>query len=270
MKKIYQKILNFPQMVNQKILNAPLNNAVDNFDAQDGVRSYTKSIYQLLSLVAFITMELAIISGAVNYFTDPATSGLGKLGTVLTALVLMYSAFPIANIIRSRGESLGNSHNGMVEFIFKDFVTTNIKILGEVAAIGAFVSAVCFGLSFVFDTNLYSAASGTSLLAGLAWLANLPMQALNTLLSTLQLGLISDVIKQITSFNMESAQIFTGDMKWNYHDLFLVAGGFINTLVVLVVLYVNLAIYNMLYNMVATFSKWIQNPCIPISTKNRS
>ena len=144
MKKIYQQILDFPQMVNQKVFNAQLNTAVDKFDSQDGVRSYTKSIYQILSLIVLITMEVAVIKGAMAYFTDAASTGLGKAGSVLTTLVLLYSAFPIAHIIRSRGESLGGSHNGIVTFIFKDFVTTNIKILGEVAAVGAFIGATCF------------------------------------------------------------------------------------------------------------------------------
>ena len=156
MKKIYQQILDFPQMVNQKVFNAQLNTAVDKFDSQDGVRSYTKSIYQILSLIVLITMEVAVIKGAMAYFTDAASTGLGKAGSVLTTLVLVYSAFPIAHIIRSRGESLGGSHNGIVTFIFKDFVTTNIKILGEVAAVGAFIGATCFTLSFVFDTNLFT------------------------------------------------------------------------------------------------------------------
>ncbi|MEI6152335.1 MAG: hypothetical protein WCQ10_07395, partial [Chitinophagia bacterium] len=96
MKKIYQQILDFPQMVNQKVLNAQLNSAVDNFDSQNGVRSYTKSIYQILSIVVFISMEITIIHGAMGYFTDAASTGLGKAGSVLTTLLLIYSAFPIA------------------------------------------------------------------------------------------------------------------------------------------------------------------------------
>jgi len=60
MKKIYQQILDFPQMVNQKVLNAQLNAAVDNFDSQHGVRSYTKSIYQIVSMAVFILMEILL------------------------------------------------------------------------------------------------------------------------------------------------------------------------------------------------------------------
>ena len=66
-------------------------------------------------------MEVAIIHGAMAYFTGATTTGLAKLGSVLTTILLVYATFPIAHIIRARGESLGASHNGMVSFIFKDF-----------------------------------------------------------------------------------------------------------------------------------------------------
>ncbi len=56
MKKIYQTLLDFPGMVNQKIMNAELNTAVSNFDSQGGIRSYTASIYQLLSLLVLLSM----------------------------------------------------------------------------------------------------------------------------------------------------------------------------------------------------------------------
>jgi hypothetical protein len=267
MKKIYQQILDFPQMVNQKVLNAQLNAAVDNFDSQHGVRSYTKSIYQIVSMAVFILMEVAIIHGAMTYFSNPAT-GLAKLGSVLTTLLLVYSAFPIAHIIRARGESLGASHNGMVGFIFKDFVTTNIRIVGEVAAVGAFIGACCFTLSFVFDSNLYNAAAEVPLSA-VSGVAGLPMDGLNTLFNALKLEYLTTVLHTFTGFKMAGTQNFTGDMLWNINDVLLVGGAFVNVVAGLVVLYVNLAIYHFLYSIVANFIKWIQSPSIPISMKSK-
>jgi len=58
MKKIYQTLLDFPGMVNQKIMNAELNAAVSNFDSQGGIRSYTASIYQLISLLVLLSWRL--------------------------------------------------------------------------------------------------------------------------------------------------------------------------------------------------------------------
>jgi hypothetical protein len=268
MKKIYHQILDFPQMVNQKVLNAQLNAAVDNFDSQNGVRSYTKSIYQILSIVVFIIMEVAIIHGAMAYFTGATNTGLAKLGSVLTTILLIYSAFPIAHIIRARGESLGASHNGMVSFIFKDLVTTNIRILGEVAAVGAFIGACCFTISFLLDNNLYNATTEVPLTA-ISGVAGLPMQGLGNLFSALKLDYLTSVLNSFSAWKMGGTQSFTGDMLWNINDLLLVGGAFVNVAWGLAILYINLAIYHFLYNIVSNFIKWIQSPSIPISMKSK-
>lgn len=269
MKKIYQQILDFPGMVNQKIMNADLNSAVSNFNSNSGIRSYTASVYQLLAVLVLLSMEFAIIQGAIDFMSSADNSGLAKIGSVFTSLLLMYSAFPIAHIIRSRGESLGASHNGMVGFVFKDFVTTNLLLLGEVAAVSGFICATCFGLSFLFDNNLYCACISSSMLGVVGWVSALPMDGLNTLLSTLHLDFISKVMADITSFRLDDSSSFNGDMMWNRHDLLLLGGAYINVMLGLAVVYVNLAIYNYLYNMIETFSKWLQSPSLPFSTKNK-
>jgi hypothetical protein len=268
MKKIYQQILDFPQMVNQKVLNAQLNAAVDNFDAQNGVRAYTKWVYQILSIVVFIIMEVAIINGAMTYFTAATSTGLAKIGSVLTTLLLIYSVFPIAHIIRARGESLGASHHGMVGFIFKDLVTTNIRILGEVAAVVAFIGACCFSLSFLFDTNLYNAATEVPL-SGISGVAGLPMQGLSNLFSALKLDFLTGVLNSFSAWKMGATQSFTGDMLWNINDVLFVGGAFLNVAWGLVILYINLAIYHFLYSIVSNFIKWIQSPSLPVSMKTK-
>lgn len=268
MKKIYQTLLDFPGMVNQKIMNAELNSAVSNFDSQGGIRSYTASIYQLISLLVLLSMEVSVIMGAIDFMGSEAT-GLAKAGSILTTVLMMYSAFPISHIIRSRGESLGNSHNGMVGFMFKDFVTTNLLMLGEIAAVSGFICATCFGLSFLFDNNLYCACLSASMLDVVSWVTTLPMDGLNALLSALRLDFLSGVIANVTSFRLDDAGNFNGDMLWNRHDLLMVGGAYINVMLGLAVVYVNLAIYNYVYGLVDSLSKWLQSPTLPISMKNK-
>lgn len=266
-------MIDFPGMVNQKIMNAELNTAVANFDSQSGLKSYIKTIYQVLAVVVLLTMEVAIIAGALDCISDDKCSAMSKIGSIVTSLLLLYSAFPIAHIIRSRGEALGDSKSAIVGFWFKDFVIANIRILGEVAAVSAFVAATCVGLSFLFDASLYNASTTSNLLggSGLASLTSLPMEALNNLLSALKLDYLSDFLANITAMRFGSEPNgLLGDMKWYRNDLLMVAGGFINVMIGLAIMYVNIAIYNFLYGMVETFSKWIQNPSLPISTKNRS
>jgi len=268
MKKIYQTLLDFPGMVNQKIMNAELNTAVSNFDSQGGIRSYTASIYQLLSLLVLLSMEIAIIMGAMDFMGSDA-SGLAKAGSMLTTVLMMYSAFPIAHIIRSRGESLGASHNGMVGFMFKDFVTTNLLMLGEIAAVSGFICATCFSLSFLFDSDLYCVCMNSSMLGVVGWVTTLPMDGLNALLAALRLDYLSGVIANVTAFRLNDAATFNGDMLWNRHDLLLVGGAYVNVMLGLAVVYVNLAIYNYMFGLVDSLSKWIQSPTLPVSMKSK-
>jgi hypothetical protein len=156
----------------------------------------------------------------------------------------------------------------MVTFLFKDVVTTNIKILGEVAAVGAFIGAACLTFSFVFDTNLYNASTGTAF-STISGLSGLPMQGLTNLFAALKLDYLTEVLNNLSSWTMASGQNFTGDMLWNINDLFLVAGAFVNVALGLAYLYVNLAIYHFLYTMVSNFIKWIQSPSLPIAMKTK-
>ena len=268
MKKMYQTLIDFPGMVNQKIMNAELNTAVANFDSQGGIRSYTASIYQLVSLLVLLSMEVDIIMGAMDFMGSDA-SGLAKAGSILTTVLMMYSAFPIAHIIRSRGESLGATHNGMVGYMFKDFVTTNLLMLGEIAAVSGFICATCLGLSFLFDSTLYCFCMNSSMLGVVGWVTSLPMDGLNALLAALRLDYLSGVIANVTAIRLDEAATFNGDMLWNRHDLILVGGAYINVILGLAVVYVNLAVYKYMFGLVDSLSKWLQNPTLPVSMKNK-
>jgi len=62
---------------------------------------------------------------------------------------------------------------------------------------------------------------------------------------------------------------FDGDMKWNANHLVALAGGFVNVLIGLALMYVNLAIYGYLYGIVESLTAWVANPSLPISMKNK-
>ncbi|MFM7639726.1 MAG: hypothetical protein ACKO67_08375 [Bacteroidota bacterium] len=268
MNKIYSYILDFPGMVNQKILNARLNAEIEQFDSSQGFKSYVRCLYQWLSVLVFLSMEWSILRQLMDYFSSDA-SGLAKAFSVITAAIMLYMAFPIAHVIRSRGESLGSSGSGMVNFLFRDFVTTNIRILGETAAIVGVCALGCRAMGFIVDNNLFCASVGIDLLANFAWTASLPMQGLNDLLGLLQLDAISNALNTLMSFNMADAAEFDGDMKWNAHHLVALAGGFVNVLMGLALMYVNLAIYGYLYGIVESLTAWVANPSLPISMKNK-
>lgn len=264
MNKIFNQVLDFPQMVNQKIFNAKLNSVVTGFDSEGGIRCYVKTIYQIAALMVFLLMEYAIIMGAVDFFQNSDAGALGKIGSVLTILLLVWSAFPIANVIRSRGDSMGGAHNGMVEFVFKDFVLTNIRIIGEVIAITGLFVAFVATLSFVFDTSLFSTV-GDSMLSSVSSLYELPGAAVAELTSMIHLDYISDQLSAFAAYKLDTYQSL-GD-GWNLSNLGMVANSYINVIIGLAILYVNLAIYSFLYSLVAALVNFIPRLAIPISMK---
>jgi len=267
MNKIFSQILDFPQKVNQKFFNAKLNSVVGDFDSQSGVRSYVKIIYQIAALVVLFAIEYAIITSALDYFQNSDTSALGKAGSVLTFILLAYSAFPIANVIRSRGDSLGGAHNGMVEFVFKDFVLTNIKIVGEVIAITGLFVAFVSTLSFLFDTSLLNSSGGDGMLDSISPLYALPGAAIAELTSMVHLNYISDQLSAFATYKLDTVQNLGNG--WNLGNLGMVANSYINVIIGLAVLYVNLAIYRFLYNIIAALVNFIPRLAIPLSISNK-
>ncbi len=267
MNKIFSQVLDFPQKVNQKFFNAKLNSVVGDFDSQSGVRSYVKIIYQIAALVVLFAIEYAIITIALDYFQNSDASALGKAGSVLTFILLAYSAFPISNVIRLRGDSLGGAHNGMVEFVFKDFVLTNIKIVGEVIAITGLFVAFVSTLSFLFDTSLLNSSGGDGMLDSIIPLYALPGAAIAELTSMVHLNYISDQLSAFATYKLDTAQNLGNG--WNLGNLGMVANSYINVIIGLAVLYVNLAIYRFLYNIIAALVNFIPRLAIPLSISNK-
>jgi len=267
MNKIFNQILDFPQMVNQKIFNSKLNSVVDDFDSQNGIRFYVKTIYQVAALIVLLVMEYAIIMGALDYFQNLEATVLGKVGSALTFILLAYSAFPIANVIRSRGDSLGGTHNGMVEFIFKDFVLTNIRIVGEVVAITGLFVAFTSTLSFLFDSALMN-SSGDSMMGSISSFYALPANALSELLSMVRLDYLSDQLNSFVTYKLGSTQDFGNG--WNLYNLGMLTNSYINVIIGLAALYVNLAIYKFLYSIVAALVNFVPRLAIPLSITNKN
>ncbi len=270
MKKIIQQVLDFPQSVNQQIFKGRINDAVDSFDGQNGVRSYVSSIYEYIAFAVFVWMEYNLLMAAFTYLTGTAT-GIEKAGSLLTIALLILSAFPIAQLIRARGNSFNSSHNGMVSFVFKDFVKTNIRLVGEVVAIMALFSAFNFTLSFLMDQDLFNpATSGANLLSPMAPLATLPMDLLAGIMAHFKFDGITGMINGAMAYRMDnSAGIYYGNFVWDVRDWALVLGSYVNVMVGLIMMYISLAIYGYIYGIISSVIAWIANPSFPISMRNK-
>jgi hypothetical protein len=70
-----------------------------------------------------------------------------------------------------------------------------------------------------------------------------------------------------SGFVLDSAQDSSG---WSKANLVMVTNSYINVIIGLAVLYVNLAIYNFLYSVVAALVSFIPKLAIPIAIRNKS
>jgi len=265
MKQLFNSILDLPGMVNQRVMNARLNSEIDSFDSASGFGSHVKTLYQWFSILALLSIEWVVINGAMEYFQSDA-SGLSKVGSAITTLLLIYSAFPIAHIIRKHGESLGDGYSGMVNFIFRDFVLTNIRIVGESTAVAGFIGAVALTLSWAMDHDLYMGMS-MGVLSILGNFGSMPMDGLAALLGMLQLSMIADYMSSVMNFSVGGGTHFGGDFTWWREDILTVVGSYISVMMGLAAMYINLAIYGYLYGLVSTLAGWIKSPHIPIKNK---
>ena len=118
MEKIINQILDLPQMFNQKL---PMNCFYEMMDNSEGsVSGWTGKIFKVGALVVLVGMLYSVVNGGMDAVNG--ADGVGKVAAVLCTLILIYAAFPIAQVVRSAGDSLAASKSGMVDFVFKDVV----------------------------------------------------------------------------------------------------------------------------------------------------
>jgi hypothetical protein len=261
-----KQVLDFPSMVNQKIMQGKLNIGLSNFNSKDGIRCYVKYFYQLAALVFFILMEYTVITNAIDYFSDSSAGMLAKIGSVLSFVLFAYAAFPMAQVIRTHGDSFHTEHKSMVEFVFKDFVLTNIRIMGEIIALSALFGALNTVFAFVFDADLLT-ANGTSLMDMLNPIYTIPISALSGILESLDLYFLSSFINSFYDLSLNS-QLGTNN-GYSFFELVIIAYSFFNVIIGLAIMYVNIAIYRFLYTVVEKIVKFIPNFHIPIGIKNK-
>jgi hypothetical protein len=268
MNNLLNKLFEIPGMVNQKIMTSKVNAEVERFDSKEGAGNYVAMIYKWGALAGLLLAEYAIIRSAYTYFTSGGNSAAASIGSVLTTVLLIASAFPVAHIVRSRGEALGQSYSSMVPFVFGDFIKTNIRITGEIAAVWGLFAAFIQTLSFLFDNTLFSAGY-VAITDQLSDLYNMPLYLLHEVLGIFRLNMVTELLADAMSFRLNTEGNYNGDFMWNAHHIAGVAGAYINVLIGLAFMYVNLAVYGFLYNIVSSLIKWVSSPSIPLSIRNK-
>jgi hypothetical protein len=260
MENIINQVLDLPAMVNSKLPKNTFNECIDG--SENSVKGWVGLIYKAFALVFLLTMLYGVIMGGIESLTGEGDA-LSKVGSVLSILILIYAAFPLAQIIRNAGDSLASSSSGIISFIFKDVVVTNIRAVGYLTALSAFFGAVVLTVSYVLNAEVFTYGAG--LMGGLDSMTAMPMGILEMLLGTIGMGEVSEIISGL--YQMDFMGSASGSVQgWTLEGLGALALNYVAVLVMLIQLFISLAVYHFIYGLAETFVNWIKGPYLPFKS----
>ncbi len=256
MEKIINQILDLPQMINQKLPKNCFNEMMDN--SEGSVSDWTGKIFKVGALVVLVGMLVSVFTGGMDAVNGADVAG--KVAAGLCTLILIYAAFPIAQVVRSAGDSLAASKSSMVEFFFKDFIVANIKALGHITALAALFGAICTTVGWVLG------ADGMSISAGLYDSFNysyaLPVDAMAAFMGMLGLEFVGGFIADFFSWDIT----VDGAAGFDLEGIVIIGKEYIQVVIILANLYVALAFYHFFYGILSTFFNWIKSPYLPFKS----
>lgn len=270
MNKIIDQILGYAGKLNQIILVPKVTGNLDGFDSRNGVRFYFVRVFQFLSLFALALMLYLTVRSFMDYWKGDHTS-MEKVASVITLLICLYAAFPLSQVIRSRGESLDQEHSGMPGFLLNDFVKMTIRLVGELAALSLFFSACCNTIALIFKSSAFVHIDAAGFLSAMTELSAALTAAVaglaHSLLSFFHVNVDFSGFLSVSSVNIDGT---TWAPVWSSGNLLDLLMNFVSVIMALVTMYITLAAYHYVYAMGAALLKWLSSPTLPVSVRNRS
>lgn len=258
MDKIINRILDFPQMVNSILPKNNFNAMMEG--SESSISGWTGTFFKVGALVVLIGMLLTVGGGGLEAING-SEGALGKVSAGLCTIVLLYAAFPIAQVIRSAGDSLAASKSGMVDFFFKDVIVAHIKALGHITALVALFGAICSTIGWILGSEGMS--MGADLYGGFAVAYALPIDAMAAFMSMLGLEFVGGIIEGFFNWDVTGSEA----AGYNLEGALAVGWEFVQVAIILAKLYVALAFYHFFWGVLNTFFNWIKSPSLPFKSK---
>lgn len=256
MEKIINQILDLPQMLNQKLPKNCFNEMMDN--SEGSVSDWTGKIFKVGALVVLVGMLFSVFNNGMEAVSG--AEGIGKVSAGLCALILIYAAFPIAQVVRSAGDSLAGAKSSMVDFVFKDLVVASIKVVGHIAALTALFGAICSTVAWILNGS--GMTIGVEMIGVFDYLYTLPVDAMSAFLGMLGLGFVDVIIGNFMNWDLTGSEV-TG---YNPESAVAVGWEFAQVVLILAKLYVVLAFYHFFWGVLNTFFNWIKSPYLPFKS----
>jgi len=256
MEKIINQILDLPQMLNQKLPKNCFNEMMDN--SEGSVSDWTGKIFKVGALVVLVGMVMSVVNGGLDAVNG--ADGIGKVAAGLCTLILIYAAFPIAQVVRSAGDSLAASKSSMVDFFFKDFIVANIKALGHITALVALFGAICSTVGWVLNAD--GMTMGADLYDSFAYSYALPIDAMAAFMGMLGLEFVGGFIADFFSWDVTGSEA----SGYNLEGALAVGWEYVQVVIILAQLYVALAFYHFFFGILSSLFNWIKSPYLPFKS----
>lgn len=252
-------IIDFPKLVNDKLPMNCWNSCMD--DSEGNLAKWAGEVFRV---GAFVTLAYSLCATISILWTGGMGEGAQEMvGSLLGMLLFAYAAFPIAQVVRSAGESVGSSKSDTVTLIFHDIPVATIKALGHILALVALFGALAAGVSAVTNGWLdMSGAANTDWTTNFDYWYSVPTDAMTTLMGLLGLEFVGGLITDFMSWSG-----YTTTESGYLGGLIGAAWQFVNVAIILAQLYLTLAFYKFFWGILSTFFNFIKNPYLPFRNK---
>ena len=259
MEKYLNMIIDFPKLVNDKLPMNCWNSCMD--DSEGNLAKWAGEVFRV---GAFVTLAYSLCATVSILWTGGMGEGAQEIvGSLLGMLLFAYAAFPIAQVVRSAGESVGSSKSDTVTLIFHDIPVATIKALGHILALVALFGALAAGVSAVTNGWLdMSGAANTDWTTNFDYWYSVPTDAMTTLMGLLGLEFVGGLITDFMSWSG-----YTTTESGYLGGLIGAAWQFVNVAIILAQLYLTLAFYKFFWGILSTFFNFIKNPYLPFRNK---
>jgi len=265
-KKYLDQVMDLPKMVNEKLPMNHWNSCMN--DSEKGIPGWINTILKIGAL-AFVLGGLWSVLKGFEDIGDKFDSGAEYgIAFILGSLFWIYVLFPVSNVIRGLGEEIGSSSSNMIEFLFKDIPVAIIRAAGYIAALLGLFVAIAMTFQWLTSLNLGDSSSYWGnigmMLSGFTESSNIGIMVLG--------GFLDGALDMEMMYMMEDMMSglgggMMGYVEWfNFETLPVVILAYLQVIVTLILLFVNIIIYKWFYTLATTFVNWISGPYLPFKS----
>ena len=259
-KKYLDQVMDLPKMVNEKLPMNHWNSCMN--DSEKGIPGWIHTILKIGALAFVLGGLWSVLKGFENIGDVFDVGAAEGIGFILGSLFWIYVLFPVSNVIRGFGEEIGSSSSNMVEFLFKDIPVAVIRAAGYIAAlIGLFVA-----LSMTFQWLTSISLGDSSYWGDIGAMINGFTEMSNLAIVVISGALEFDFMEMMEMFDGLGGGMMAYIDWFDFESLPIVIGAYLQVIVTLILLFVNIIIYKWLYTLATTFVNWISGPYLPFKT----